>query len=276
MKEELVDLLQKDYSIRQIAEELNLTKTELIKYSYKLIHDRDKKLSWEQEFMLRKYYLENAYFQNFKTGKILFLSDMHIGSIYENESYLEQAKEYIKKEKIKTVIDGGDIGDGLVKYSRNYSTYDKQIEHILKVYPFVKGVRYYQLGGNHDKRYKNKGIDILEALKEEYGTIYPVGYYQAYFKIKDKIISLEHNSKMKDNRLIQKDFSILGHGHECKLEEKKIHLPTLSDSMPSNESPAGFVTMQIRNQDCLVEFMETTKGKITKQKEKIYFKRKSS
>lgn len=79
----------------------------------------------------------------------------------------------------------------MVRYSKNYSTYPKQINHILESYDLGTNIEQFILGGNHDLKYKRKKeeYDILNLLEDNFPNITGVGYQQSYFKIGNNIVS---------------------------------------------------------------------------------------
>lgn len=197
--------------------------------------------------MLKEDCLKYIPFKTFTDELILLISDTHIASSEENIYYLKQLKTFIQENNIKTLIHAGDVADGMVNYHKKYSSYQDQIKHLKEVYPVISGVTQYILGGNHDGKYQKKAIDLLQVLESIDKSLIGVGYYQSYFKIGDKIISLEHNSKKNINNLVNPSYRILGHGHHFASTKDKLYLPTLSDSMPNkiveNNNP-GFVLLK--------------------------------
>lgn len=252
LTEQVINLLKEEATYKDILESLNLKKYELLQIYYNIINNPKYKIPWDLEFKVRTDYLKKVNFKIFKDEIILFVSDTHFGSLGENIAYLEQLKEIVKKNHITTIIHGGDIGDGMDSYKKEYNNYEKQIEHIENIYPVFPNTTQYIIAGNHDKKYKDRGIDILKILENKDKSLIGVGYYQAYFRINDKIISLEYNSKMNSkNILIQPDYRILGHGHVYKSSQSKTYLPTLSDNMTDpniNINKPGFVILKAQRE----------------------------
>lgn len=256
----VINLAKNNYKFNDILEESAFSKSELLLIMYKLIHSKEC-LPWDIELNLRSEYLNNFSFITLTDSRVIFISDTHLGSIDENVTYLEQVHDFIRHEKIEILFHGGDIGDGMIKPHPNYNSYSSQINHILDCYADSDDVYQYILAGNHDARYKNQKMDILNELVALKSSIVSLGYYQAYFKVFDKIISFEHNSHMNiKNKLVKSDFTIAGHSHIGLLGDNKVRLSTLSDSMPHRNS-----------KDNLPGFMTLTTSK-DKNKVKLYFR----
>lgn len=246
-KEQVLKLQEQDLTFSEIVELTDTKPYELLSLYESIINQKEITLPWDIEFKMRKEYLKHVIFTNITAKKIICISDSHLGSKDENIDYLRQTKHYIKKENIKYLLHGGDIGDGMVDYHRKYGKYDTQVAHILEDYLYLPNTEQYLLGGNHDARYKKKGLEILKKLEEQDHKIHGVGYYQAYFKIYDKIISLEHNSYIrKRNKLITPDYIIAGHSHKFNCKENRILLPTCSDDNPMNTEDfiPGFIVLE--------------------------------
>jgi len=282
IKQDVINLIKEDASYKEILNELDLYSYELLHMYYKWIFHKHHNLSPEIVERMKSDYIQNCSFKNITKDKILLIADSHIGSKYENLLYLEQAKEIAKKRRIKTIFHGGDLGDGLIDYLPIYKDYYDQIEYILAAYSFFEDMDQYIMGGNHDRRYKDHGLDILKLLPEIYPNITPIGYYQSYFKVYNKIISFEHNSKMrKKNKLINPEFIISAHSHKGVFKKEEVKLPTASDSNPNHEpidSEPGFdvLTTYKHKKDIklIFERYTTTLNGPEKQKVKTYHLKK--
>ena len=258
IQQKIIEIQKKGATFEETQQELSATKYELLSFYEAIINTPKQMLPWDIEFRMRQDYLKNFSFLNLKEGKIIFISDTHISSKEENIEYLKLVKRFIQEGNIQYLIHGGDLGDGMVDYSANYNTYPKQLDHILDVYLEDPNLYQYILGGNHDRKYQKKQCDLLKILEQQKINITGVGYYQAYFKIADRIISLQHTST-KVNKLFTPDFVICGHAHQYFPKEIKLTLPTLSDNFPNriekNNEP-GFVVLiaQAKSQKVSLKF----------------------
>lgn len=256
----IIDLLKKDNSWDEISTKLGLLDYELLGLYHQILHGYGYDITKELEAVIKVDYLNHAIFKRLTTEKAIIISDLHLGSINENTAYLDQVKSFIVKEDIDILLNGGDIGDGMVRYHPKYNSYQKQVDHILNIYPSFNNLEQYLLGGNHDKRYKKKGQDILKLLTGETKSITGVGYYQAYFTIFDHLISFEHNSKLTRNNFLYPEFTIAGHAHKKEWGNEKVKIPPLSDSFPDKDQNilSGFLTLEAKRKKRLWSYYLTT------------------
>ena len=239
---QLIDMIDNNCHFSEIVRESEFSKSEVLLAIYKLISN-DLRLPYHIRYNLIQEYLNNFTFANLGGKKTIIISDTHLASVYENLNYFNKVEEFIKKNNINYLLHGGDIGDGMVEGDKKYYNYDQQVSHIMDVYPEFCDCHQYILGGNHDRRYKDKNMDLLKLLEQK-ENIESVGYYQAYFKLFDKNISFEHHSLMNKCEYIDVDFSILGHAHNLCFKNNKIKLYPLCDCfMNKANEHAGFVLM---------------------------------
>lgn len=276
LDEEIISLIKSGYKTQEIERNLGLKRRDLIKEYYIILANYKELQSSSVYKLIYNEYLENFFFQEFSEETIAIISDTHLASKHENVEYLKQVKDFLKNNDIKYLLHGGDIGDGMVEYAKKYSTYPKQLDHILDVYD-LGPVKQYILGGNHDSKYKRKNpsYDILTLLEENNSNIEAVGYYQSYFKLSSNVVSFEHNSRYKKS-FNGRNFSILGHAHCLSYKDSTVVLPTLSDSFPNsqNSMQPGFIILENKkyNNKTSLEFTnyKTTDNGIEKGKVKTY------
>lgn len=276
LQQELITLISRGYTTAELEAKLSLKRRDIIKEYYKLLINRKAYLTEQTYQFILTEYLANCCFQEFSEGKIALISDAHLASKYENLEYLRQVKEFLKENNIEYLLDGGDIGDGMVEYAKEYASYQKQLEHILEVYDFGL-IKQYILGGNHDAKYKRKNpsYDLLNLLEENNPNIEAIGYYQAYFKLGSNIISFQHNSYY-NKSFAGRDFTIKGHAHYLSYKDSTVILPTLSDSFPNSQKlqQPGFLILDYKkdNNHSILEFTnyKTTANGLEKGKVKKY------
>ena len=101
-----------------------------------------------------------------KENKILIISDTHIGSEYENISYLDMVYEFAIKNNITKIIHGGDLLQSTMKHvKQEYIDPEKQFKHFMSVYPNDRNITNYVTLGNHDLSILDKfekGINIFK------------------------------------------------------------------------------------------------------------------
>lgn len=104
------------------------------------------------------------------------VSDTHLGSSCERLDALKKFYGYCRELKIKTVLHAGDVTCGDHVYpGQEYEVikhgYDEQRDHVIKNYPYIKGITTYFITGNHDASFKKRagatiGDDIALARKD--------------------------------------------------------------------------------------------------------------
>ena len=149
-------------------------KFQLIRYMYEHDFSFEEILSYrisyyemlcflQKEYLKTKnpFYLEEYQYHcakiEIEENKALIISDLHLGSKYENLEYIKEIERILEQENIRIVLNGGDLGDGMICPDSDYKSLMKQINHILDVYPEKIGVTHYLTLGNHDKKYQSGG-----------------------------------------------------------------------------------------------------------------------
>lgn len=248
MKQKIITMLESNLEIEDIILETDLPNYELLNMFYYILSKESNNISSETIKRMRNLFYQNFSFLNMQDEKVLIISDTHIGSSEQNIEYLKQAEYTAKQEQIKKIFHLGDIGNGQIDKTM-FNKMSKEIEYLLEVYNCFSSYTQYILGGNHDEKYKNEGYDILKLLKQTNPNIVPIGYRQAYFRIFNKVIALEHESKLrkKHHHLVNPNFIIAGHSHKCRFKEKEVYVPSLSDVVTNkNETDIepGFLILE--------------------------------
>ncbi len=145
--------------------------------------------------------------QQFFTSKIRigYLTDTHLGSLYERLDFLNAAYKIFEREGITTVYHSGDIADGEKMYrGQEYELKihgaDNQVRHILETYPSIKGIKTYFITGNHDLSFwKTSGVDIGSKISLYRKDLIYLGAEEADIPIQNKngeiILRLLHPGK---------------------------------------------------------------------------------
>lgn len=173
------------------------------------------------------------------TFKFIVISDLHIGSRYENMGYVCDVYNDAVKNGISDIFVSGDFVEGChANYSRcfpKYSSTVSQVEHVLNDYPFDKNISNHILLGNHEAfPIIVEGYDMFDDMqsREDFDVI---GYRSGYYKIKDEYISLKHEISRVINEVIDNVvlFNFIGHSHlyKCTYDGKYVtfRVPTCSD-----------------------------------------------
>lgn len=185
----------------------------------------------------------------------MVISDTHIGSVNEKIDWLVTIYEFCKKNNIHTILNVGDLIDGLCGSGTHiHQDYMEQMEYALRVYPFDRKILNYVVLGNHDiDSFKKEGIDLRLLLKNYRHDIIPLGYETGIINIqKDKIILKHpiHSESRKDKSCLGRDIIFKGHQHRMKIELSDsggclVYVPTLSNIIFSSNSIAGALRLKL-------------------------------
>ncbi len=195
-----------------------------------------------------------------KENKILIISDTHIGSEYENISYLDMVYEFAIKNNITKIIHGGDLLQSTMKHvKQEYIDPEKQFKHFMSVYPYDRNITNYVTLGNHDLSILDKfekGINIFKPRKD----IKILGFKRTYINWNDTTISILHECPKYQLEIpnLQTIVNLHGHRHNIKVSDTgSIHIPTLSDNVMSygnNDNPyPGFLVAYIDKNNLYIE-----------------------
>jgi len=165
--------------------EMNLDKVD----TAKLLEEASRRgfIHSEREILVNRHY---EFPKKLKPFKIGIVSDTHLGSQMQQITLLKEAYSAFKEEGIKQVFHAGDLveGNGKLYKGQLYEMFihgaDKMLEYAEKVYPKVKGITTYVVGGSHDYCYfKDAGYDILKKLAERRNDIKYLGVSGAFINI---------------------------------------------------------------------------------------------
>jgi predicted phosphodiesterase/biotin operon repressor len=102
------------------------------------------------------------------------VSDTHMGSTYEQNTFLHQLYDFYASEGIATVFHAGDISEGYYTnrqeqiYQLHAYGEDQQAEYIIKHYPKREGMTTHFITGNHDFTHmRNGGANIGKHIALE-------------------------------------------------------------------------------------------------------------
>ncbi len=255
----ILELVKQNYSANEITSVVGITNKQLF-YRLNQIKNKgfniDKKFysNGEIEYFLKKDNQDNYNYKNSiiipkkaNELKTIVISDLHLSSIYENLDVLNRIYNYCIKNDIHIIINAGDVNH-CVRYSNNQKKYNssnlKQIEHMLKVYPYDKNILNYILFGNHDYHMlTDDGIDIGNVLENKRHDLISLGFGIGNIKVKEDEIIIRHRlSKLEKRKYRDNKIIIEGHYHMAKVSENLdktstiINVPTLSNLTLSNHS----------------------------------------
>jgi predicted phosphodiesterase len=128
--------------------------------------------------------------------KFAVVSDTHLGSKYQNITYLKKFYAYAKQTGCQFVLHAGDIVDGNGVYKgQEFETFlhgfDETVQYAVKNYP--NGLPTYFITGNHCLSWFNKGgADIGEAIAKRRPDLIYLGQYGAYVMINKVKVYIMH------------------------------------------------------------------------------------
>lgn len=100
---------------------------------------------------------------NKKIFKFMVVGDSHLGSIYEQLTFLNYLYDIAVEKNIPIIYHVGDISDGtyLTRPEQLYSLhkigFERQLKHIVQHYPQRVGIETHFILGNHDEVYIRQG-----------------------------------------------------------------------------------------------------------------------
>jgi hypothetical protein len=122
--------------------------------------------------------------------KIAIVGDTHLGSRYQQLSHLHTFYDLCEKEGITDVYHTGDLtdGNGKVYNGQIYEIFvhgaDKQVDYVIKNYPYRKNITTHYICGNHDEsHYKDSGLDVGLSIKRRRADMHYLGFHGAYIDI---------------------------------------------------------------------------------------------
>lgn len=245
INEKIFNLLINGYTLNEISDILNLT--------VKQIHKRIISMQ-NAGFLLTPEiftdgeikYNQTLYLPEIKTNttdlkltdnnfKAMLISDLHIGNEKQNLSYLEKIYDLCKKENINIIINAGDIIDGSVTQGNQIiSDTNKQIEYVIKKYPYDKNILNLICFGNHDYDALQKtGRCVKTALEYARPDFISLGYGLGIINLANDQIIVTHKITSLPFQPLTNKLILSGHHHKIAFTEKEdsflVNIPTLSD-----------------------------------------------
>lgn len=127
------------------------------------------------------------------------VSDTHMGSKYQQLTYLHEFYDLCKKEKIDTVLHVGDLVHGSPKMHRDMILEsfvhgaDAQTEYAITNYPKVPGITTHLIAGNHDTSFwEDSGTDVVAAFCKQREDCHYLGRRGAFIEMGGVSIYLWH------------------------------------------------------------------------------------
>ena len=285
----ILELINKGNSIQEIRSKMNMTNGELVnrlntlkRSGYKFMENyvSDGKIFYYLDTnndIINKSYTTNILIKD-SNFHFVAIADTHFGHINDSMEMIDNLYDYMIKNKINSLIVAGDFIEGdytPYKYLRNKSAL-RQVDYVVKNYPYDDSIVNYILLGNHDQHSLiTDGIDIGQVLNDKRYDFNVLGYGLHSLKVRDSFINVKH--QLKQGECIQMPKAIItltGHSHSSKMRIAKnvfFHLPTCSNVAPGNmdidKYDIGAVDIKLRMHNSkpkAIEIMEldTTRPKI--------------
>lgn len=278
MEEEIIRELIDAKNFYKVMDEYNLYKYQLLKLMRDVIFANNSSIYDKGKEILREIYQDKGCIFNIKYDPVVFISDIHFNDFSNDCNDINKlirfrsVLEFCKNNRIKYLINGGDIMDGTLMCNgqiqpingNNYPLEKEiaiarsQVDNLLDMYSTCPEVTQLLLGGNHDFRYLERSIDILRELADK-KNVNPLGYWQSFFSVFGCPISLEHDEPLspgKSSDLIPHNIKICGHSHVASFENNRIKIPTLSGFLyhkGEKGGEPGFLVMYPYNERDLVK-----------------------
>ena len=248
----MIEYIFKSYdqgmSLSDISTELKIAKNTLLSLYYKYN---------------KYYYREECTSFSLNTDKVLTIADSHVGSIYENESYIYEAFNIAFKKNIKVCLHLGDMIQGVIGVDDRLIDY--QLDKIDKWFPKDDEIGIYLVLGNHEWIAIEKYPYVLQFLESRFRVM---GYKYVYFEWNGYLFAMEHHIKQFSDPMVSEEVAqiIMGHGHELKIKsETKLKAPPLCDQIMSDKRAfSGFMINEFSDQifDSEVYSFENNKARV--------------
>lgn len=160
---------------------------------------------------------------------VIFISDTHLGSTYQDYELLDYVTNYAIKNNISTFIHLGDFIEGSCRYNRSAEALEEELEKALEKWPTE--IQTKLLLGNHD-------FSTMLKLQSADGyfdnpTIDIIGLYATILNWQEKPVLLKHPVEgymTLASSYKEPIFSMQGHSHAyfTELEKANIRVPQLS------------------------------------------------
>lgn len=212
-------------------------------------------------------------------NKLLFISDTHYGSIYEDMRYTYDVFNFATANGIHIILHGGDIIEANVKQRKGFNII-RQADYFINKYPSDNSINTYALLGNHDYLAINRNEHVRDIMCSR-DDIKILGFKKAYFKWCGNKISLQHRiDNFKLNLPWMAEYiSFKGGAHYYHAGEKKkgksegIYIPAMCNDPicycfnKDSVIKPGFLTAEIDDSNIVIINYSFERGEIVKENE---------
>lgn len=130
--------------------------------------------------------------------KVAIISDTHLGSKFQQLTFLRDFAKYAKKQRVHAVLHCGDVTDGPPQMHPGHlhniflQTYDAQRNYAIENLPDFGDIPVYAISGNHDESWlKNNAGPIVEDICSAKGWEF-VGQSAGYVRFGEVLVYLHH------------------------------------------------------------------------------------
>lgn len=215
---------------------------------------------------------------------LIFISDTHVGSTFENQYYKDKVFDFATANGVKTILHCGDYiqsNDNSYKHILKNKNVIGQAQRFIDKYPRDPSITTYGVYGNHDLQAINVDETVKKIL-ESRSDFKTLGFKKVFLLWRGHIIGIQHD--INDFKLCLPTkldyFSFKGHHHSFHVKKvtgkpgERIYVPTLSDSGPSDKrlvesNMPGFVTAEDYPDCTLVTYFAFKYGTIVREDEFI-------
>ena len=249
----LLNLIEKNLSIDEICNELNISVKELkrriesIKYEG---YNLDKRYSYKGDYrycLNKTPELDNKKVFNIDDVENIFrmiaISDTHLCHTKSDIEYIYQIFEYAIKNDINIIVHCGDLLEGVFQ-----SEYDHQgqIKYFLENYPCTSNILNFIAFGNHEEEFTTDcGYNLKKIFDKERDDIISLGFGQSKLNVKNNNIFVSHKKTLNPDYGIK----LAGHSHRFRFYSDSlgpiIIVPTLSNYLHTTDYP-GALDIEIK------------------------------
>ena len=228
----ILDRIKAGVTIKELASEFNLTHRQLYNRINQIegqgyIVNRNYNTNGNLSYSLHKdgYYRQGEFYlkNSQRKPKIMVISDLHIGNIKGNIELINTVYDYCAKEDIHNIIICGDLLDGTFSQEEIIIDPEKQIDYLIKNYPFDESILNIFEPGDHDISLQhNTKMSLHKVLTKKRHDIANIA--PCFHDKQDSIITINHNkiqvshksSYTETNTIDDVKLHLCGHMHSLR------------------------------------------------------------
>ena len=246
LSKEVIKLINENYSLFDIEKKLNIDN--------KTLSEILKNIRFNGFNLQKQYFSDGTIYPTIKKDlsiqnpsriklnvqdsslRAIFISDLHLGSIYDDPKLINIVYNYAIKHNIHVIFNAGDLIDNIYPDSDQIlknTTVESQLKKVLRIYPYDSSIINFILYGNHDyKSITDDGLNIGVFLENKRYDLISLGFGTSTIFLKGDSIGVTHN--IRKNQELPENVAITfkGHSHKSKnsfKENKVIFVPSLSN-----------------------------------------------